>query len=282
MQSPLAPNDLFSIVTVTDPQLARDGSVYFRRAQLDRAADATLSTIWRVAAGRVAPFTAGRSDQLPRVAPDGATLAFVGEHDEQSRIYLIPTSGGEARAIGSAYEKIVALAWSPDGTRLAFVASTEHEPATARVFHDAPSGARHIRGRNGRSAPTSMSSTVRPRTFTRSPIAAVRWRVRPGRTTARRSRLPATNTAMMPAAASTPSCCSSTRKGERSFRFRPDWIARSATRSSATCARDSRFPRPFGALRSRDFRASQRRRGVRDPRVRARRTCDPDRRRRRA
>jgi dipeptidyl aminopeptidase/acylaminoacyl peptidase len=146
MQSPLAPNDLFSIVTVSDPRLAPDGSVYFRRSQPDRAADATLSTIWRVDAGGMSvPFTTGRNDRLPRVAPDGTPLAFVGDRDEKPRIYLIPTAGGEARAIGEAYDKISALEWSPDGTRLAFVASTEHEPSTARVFHDEPSGARHIR-----------------------------------------------------------------------------------------------------------------------------------------
>ncbi|MGD0475585.1 MAG: S9 family peptidase [Candidatus Velthaea sp.] len=146
MQSPLAPNDLFSIVGVGDPQLASDGTVYFRRSQPDRAADVTLSAIWRVApACAPVAFTTGRNDRLPRLAPDGATLAFVGERDEQPRIYLIPTAGGEARAVGAAYEKIVALSWSPDGTRLAFIASTGHDPATARIFHDVRSGARHIR-----------------------------------------------------------------------------------------------------------------------------------------
>ena len=146
MRSPLAPNDLFSIVTVADPRLAPDGSVYFRRSQADRAADATLSAIWRVdPGGTSAPFTAGRNDRLPRIAPDGSLLAFVGERADKPRIYLMPTAGGEARAIGDAYDKIVALEWSPDGARLAFVASTEHEPRTARVFHDTPSGARHIR-----------------------------------------------------------------------------------------------------------------------------------------
>ena len=147
MKTPLVPSDLFSIVTIADPQLAPDaGSVFFGHVRLDRAADATVHAIWRVdAAGRSAPFTAGRNDRFPRIAPDGTQLAFVGDRDGQPRIYLMPTAGGEARAIGDAYEKIVALTWSPDSTRLAFVAATEHEPQTARVFHDAASGARHIR-----------------------------------------------------------------------------------------------------------------------------------------
>jgi dipeptidyl aminopeptidase/acylaminoacyl peptidase len=147
LKTPLVPSDLFSLITVADPQLAAAaGCVYFRRSQLDRSLDTALTSIWRVdAAGRSAPFTSGRNDRLPRVAPDGSTLAFVSDRDDKPRIHLIATAGGEARRAGEAYEKIVALAWSPDSTRLAFVASTGHEPATARVFHDARSGARHIR-----------------------------------------------------------------------------------------------------------------------------------------
>src|SRR5450755_5103409 len=146
MKSPLAPGDLFSIITVADPQLAPDGSVYFRYIQLDRAADAARSSIWRVnSPGAGVPFTRGCDDRLPRVSPDGSTLAFVAERDEKPHIYLMPTAGGEARAAGSAYEKITALAWLAGSMRLAFVASTEHDPTTARIFHDAASGARHIR-----------------------------------------------------------------------------------------------------------------------------------------
>ena len=119
MKTPLVPSDLFSIVTIADPQLAPDaGSVFFGHVRLDRAADATVHAIWRVdAAGRSAPFTAGRNDRFPRIAPDGTQLAFVGDRDGQPRIYLMPTAGGEARAIGDAYEKIVALTWSPDRAR---------------------------------------------------------------------------------------------------------------------------------------------------------------------
>jgi dipeptidyl aminopeptidase/acylaminoacyl peptidase len=146
MKTPLSPSDLFSLVTVAEPQLGPDAAVYFRRLQPDRAADATTSAIWRVeVGGPAAPLTSGSNDRLPRVAPHGATLAFVADRDDKPRVHLVATSGGEARPIGDAYEKIGELAWSPDGTRLALVASAPHEPATARSFHDVPSGARHIR-----------------------------------------------------------------------------------------------------------------------------------------
>jgi dipeptidyl aminopeptidase/acylaminoacyl peptidase len=147
MKNPLVPSDLLMLATAADPALAPDGrTVYFRHIHLDRDENASVSAIWRVdAAGNSAPFTAGRKDRLPRISPDGETLAFVGERDGAPRVFLIATAGGEARPLGPGYDRIVALAWSPDSRRLALVASAEHEPATARVFCDVASGARHIR-----------------------------------------------------------------------------------------------------------------------------------------
>jgi dipeptidyl aminopeptidase/acylaminoacyl peptidase len=146
MKTPLVPADLYSIVTVSDPQLAGDGRVYFRRLIADRDEDRMLAAIWRVGWGSPAvPFTSGTTDRLPRLSPDETMLAFVRDDDGQARVFLIPTAGGEARALGDAYAKITALAWSPDGARLAVVATSAHDPASARIYHDEPSGARHIR-----------------------------------------------------------------------------------------------------------------------------------------
>lgn len=147
MKTPLVPSDLFRLVSVGDPQIAPDaGAIYFRRATQDRAADATVAAIWRVdASGRESAFTTGRNDRLPRVSPDGMTLAFVGDRDEATRLFVMATDGGEARPLGPSYPKIGSLAWSPDGRRIAIVATAPHEPAMAKIYHDERSGARHIR-----------------------------------------------------------------------------------------------------------------------------------------
>ncbi len=147
MASPLVPSDLLRIVLVSDPQIAPDGSaVYYRRTWQDAEADEARGAIHRIDRnGTDRPFTRGTSDRLPRIAPDGSALAFVADRDDAARLFVLSLSGGEATALGTGYGKIGALAWSPDSKQLAFVATAEHDPASARAYRDEKSGARHIR-----------------------------------------------------------------------------------------------------------------------------------------
>jgi dipeptidyl aminopeptidase/acylaminoacyl peptidase len=147
MPTPLVPSDLLRFALVTDPQIAPDGgSVYYRRSWFDREADEIHSAIRRIDRdGRERPFTSGTNDRLPRVAPDGSALAYVADRDGAARLLVLRLDGGEASALGEGWPKIVAAAWSPDARRIAIVASAQHDPATARAYHDEKSGARHIR-----------------------------------------------------------------------------------------------------------------------------------------
>ena len=147
MASPFVPSDLLRIVLASDPQIAPDGSaVYYRKTWFDRDADESRGNIRRVDRdGTDRAFTGGTSDRLARVAADGSAIAFVSDRDERARLFLLRLDGGEAIQLGEGYTKIVALAWSPDGKRLAFVATAPHDPASARIYHDAKTGARHIR-----------------------------------------------------------------------------------------------------------------------------------------
>jgi dipeptidyl aminopeptidase/acylaminoacyl peptidase len=147
MSSPLVPSDLLRIVLAGDPQISPDGAaVYYRRAWFDRDADEIRGAIRRVDRdGTERAFTSGTNDRLARVAPDGTSVAFVADRDAKTRLFVLRLDGGEATALGADYPKITAVAWSPDGKHVAFVATAAHDPASARVFHDAKSGARHIR-----------------------------------------------------------------------------------------------------------------------------------------
>ncbi len=110
---------------------------------------------------------------------------------------MLRLDGGEAQPLGGATKKIAALAWSPDGKRIAFVATAPHEPATARVFHDEKSGARHIRRLPFKSDADGLLDGMRKHLFVVDvagrrrapdhPAATSTWRRRRGRPTARGS-----------------------------------------------------------------------------------------------
>src|ERR1700681_3796192 len=147
MATPLVPSDLLNFVLVSEPVISPDGTaVYYRRSWFERDADEVRGAIRRVDRDGIdRPFTSGTNDRLPRVAPDGSAVAFVADRDdEKPRLFVLPLDAGEARALGEPYPKIIALTWSPDSQRLAFVATAPLDAAGACVFHDEESGARHI------------------------------------------------------------------------------------------------------------------------------------------
>src|SRR5207244_9655260 len=67
-----------------------------------------------------------------RIAPDGATVAFVAwgidreANDYRASIWLVPRDGsGEPRRLTRGEKQDAAPRWSPDGTQLAFVSNRE-------------------------------------------------------------------------------------------------------------------------------------------------------------
>ncbi|HTW85814.1 MAG TPA: S9 family peptidase [Candidatus Sulfotelmatobacter sp.] len=147
MATPLVPSDLLRVVLVSDPQITPAGdAVFYRRTTFDASADELRGAIHRVDRdGSDRPFTRGTNDRLPRVAPDGSALAYVGDRGDEQQIFVLRFDGGEAIPVGATHAKIAALAWSPDARRLAFVATAELDPATALGYHDERTGARHFR-----------------------------------------------------------------------------------------------------------------------------------------
>ena len=125
------PDDLTRMHAVVDPQISPDGTrVVFVRSTASAERDEYLSNIWMVAAtgGEPRRFTTGPTrDTHPRWSPDGRWLAFVSDRGakKKAQLYVMRTDGGEAVALTDLPNGVSAawgLAWSPDSTRLAFVA----------------------------------------------------------------------------------------------------------------------------------------------------------------
>ncbi len=126
-------DDLYAFRFVADAQISPDGArVAYVVREMDRGADAYRSAIWLVPSDGSAPgtrFTSGPGqDAQPRWSPDGRTLAFVSDRaapatDAKKRpknIFVVSLDGGEARQLTAFDDDCADLAWSPDGSRIAF------------------------------------------------------------------------------------------------------------------------------------------------------------------
>jgi dipeptidyl aminopeptidase/acylaminoacyl peptidase len=123
--------DLTRLRGVSDPQISPDGRrVAFVVTTASEERDEYLSNIWVVVAdgGEPRRFTTGpMRDTHPRWSPDGRWLAFASDRGpkKKSQLYVMPVDGGEAiqlTDLATGFYAQWGIAWSPDSTRLAFVA----------------------------------------------------------------------------------------------------------------------------------------------------------------
>jgi len=130
---PIRETDLLAFRWIADPQISPDGSrAVFVRVVVNGQKDRYETSLYMVRTdGKSAPqpFTSGPFDAAPRWSPDGKSLAFVratikDDKPAPGQIYLMSTSGGEARALTSVARGASTPVWSPDGSRIAFTSST--------------------------------------------------------------------------------------------------------------------------------------------------------------
>lgn len=122
--------DLHRIHWVNDPVVSEEtGTIAYVLKTVNEKHDGYQSHIRLMAAdgGQDVPFTAGEQDAAPAWSPDGSQLAFIRKKDETRQVWLIPTYGGEARAVTDIKYGVSAFKWSPDGKSLLLKAETAGE-----------------------------------------------------------------------------------------------------------------------------------------------------------
>jgi dipeptidyl aminopeptidase/acylaminoacyl peptidase len=123
----MLPADLAHLRVPSAPTLSADGRlVVVAVGRIDLEADEYRSDLWLLATDGSAPprrFTAGKRDLRPRFSPDGRQLAFLrAAEDDKPQLHVMAIDGGEPRRVCEHPLGVEAFAWSPDSTRIAYVA----------------------------------------------------------------------------------------------------------------------------------------------------------------
>ena len=127
VKRPITAEDLYKFNLVSSTRISPDGKhIIYAVHRVDEKTEKKYSNLWIADTdGQIPPrqFTFGdQNDTNPRWSPDGSTVAFLsnrGDKEKPAQVYLISLAGGEARPLTSIQGAVGALAWSPDGTRLA-------------------------------------------------------------------------------------------------------------------------------------------------------------------
>ncbi|MGM0946703.1 MAG: S41 family peptidase [Bacteroidota bacterium] len=94
--------------------------------------------LWKVSrtGGQAIRLTSNEGEEsLPHFSPDGSMIAFTGEYDGNTDVYLIPSTGGEPQRLTWHPGADIVTGWSPDGQSVIFSSAREgHATQEGKFF----------------------------------------------------------------------------------------------------------------------------------------------------
>jgi tricorn protease len=148
----------------SQPALHGDRLVFVSEGDLWTAtvppADGERITAWRLT-------SSDGSESRPQLSPDARWIAFAGEYEGNTDVYVMPVDGGSPTRLTFHPSPDVPLAWMPDGRWVLFRSNRAHPLGRSELWRVSPSGGMPRAYGFGQCSLAAVSSTGRRLAFTR-------------------------------------------------------------------------------------------------------------------